>query len=177
MCHKCHIHPGRADQTSVAMVITNVFQKKWIKVLNIFIILTNLFKTFIHFFWKTSVMTMAALVWSALPGCMWHILHFYMIFTYLTSILPVEGLAGFLPLQKLEWHLNNLLCPHTKPLELTFCCCGTTKCFIRFCTSQLVTAWWLPREGKNPRISTGTLLGLPTGKSGHATSKWELNAL
>jgi hypothetical protein len=52
-----------------------------------------------------------------------------MISTCLTGILPVEGLADFWPLQNLEWHLNNLLCPHTKLLELTFHCCSATKMF------------------------------------------------
>jgi hypothetical protein len=49
-----------------------------------------------------------------------------MILTCLTGILLVEGLADFWPLQNLEWHSNNLLCPHTKPLELTFRRCSTS---------------------------------------------------
>ena len=52
-----------------------------------------------------------------------------MISNCLTDILPVEGLADFWPLQKLEWHSNDLLCPHTEPLELTFRRCSATKMF------------------------------------------------
>ena len=67
-----------------------------------------------------------------------YIFHFYRISICFTGIHLASLSDHIFFKRKMVWCARYLLIPKVRPFEPRCHCCGVTKCFVRFCTSQLV---------------------------------------